>query len=231
MKLKEETRYWKEQINLQKIWAPALLILAGVGCMALATILFFELAEEVWEQEKFAFDHVILDFFQTIEDGRIDIVMKGITETGSFWWITIGSIITILILWWKRRDLTGILFFLLAIGGGGIFIFILKYVFQRPRPSTASEYDGTGFSFPSGHTLGSFIFYGFIVYLIAREKKFFKIRMIAILCLAALALSVGLSRVYLNVHYPSDILAGYAVGLIWLSCCIFSMELIKVYRN
>ncbi len=231
MNLKEEARYWKEQIDLSKVWAPGLLILAGIGLMVAATVLFFELAEDVWEQEKFTFDHVIMDYFQSVESGTLTNIFKIITEAGSVWWITAVSVLTVLFLWLKKRDVLGVIFFILAIAGGGVFIFALKYVFQRERPSLAPEYDGNGFSFPSGHALGSFILYGFIIYLIGREKRFFKTRMLAISLLSLLIISIGLSRVYLHVHYPSDILAGYAVGLIWLICCIFSMEMMKVYRD
>ena len=231
MNLKEEASYWKKQINISKIWAPGLLILAGIGLMITATVLFLELAEDVWEQEKFTFDSVIMDYLQSIENGTLTNVFKIITETGSVWWITAASCFTVLFLWLKKRDVLGVLFFTLAIAGGGIFIFVLKYFFQRERPSLAPEYDGSGYSFPSGHALGSFILYGFIIYLIAREKRFLKWRLFTVSLLALLIISVGLSRVYLQVHFPSDILAGYAVGSIWLICCIFSMEMMKVYRD
>lgn len=231
MNLKEEARYWKEQIDIRKIYAPGLFILSGIGLMIVATVLFLELAEDVWEQEKFTFDHVILDYFQSKVSGTLTTIFKIITETGSVWWITAASILTVLFLWLKKRDVLAVLFFVLAIAGGGIFIFVLKYFFQRERPSLAPEYDGSGYSFPSGHALGSFILYGFIIYLFAREKRFLKSRVIAISLLVILIISVGLSRVYLQVHYPSDILAGYAVGLIWLISCIFSMEMMKVYKD
>ncbi|MGD6775829.1 phosphatase PAP2 family protein [Sutcliffiella horikoshii] len=231
MNLKEEARYWKEQIDFSKVWAPGLLILAGIVLMISATALFLELAEDVWEQEKFTFDHVIMDYFQSIESGTLTNMLRLLTETGSVWWITAASIFTVLFLWLKKRDVLGVLFFILSIGGGGLFIFGLKYFFQRERPTMAPEYDGNGYSFPSGHALGSFILYGFIIYLIGREKRLFKTRMLAIGLLATLVILVGVSRVYLQVHYPSDILAGYAVGLIWLICCIFSMEMMKVYRD
>lgn len=231
MKLKEEARYWREQIDINKVWGPALLILAGIGLMISATVLFLELAEDVWEQEKFTFDHVIMDYFESIESGALTVTLRLITETGSVWWITAASVLTVLFLWLKKRDVLGVVFFILANVGGGLFIFVLKYFFQRERPTLAPEYDGNGYSFPSGHALGSFILYGFIIYLIGREKRFFKTRMLAIFLLSILIISVGLSRVYLQVHYPSDILAGYAVGLIWLICCIFSMEMMKVFRN
>ncbi|WP_404449444.1 phosphatase PAP2 family protein [Sutcliffiella horikoshii] len=231
MNLKEEARYWKEQIDFSKVWAPGLLILAGIVLMISATALFLELAEDVWEQEKFTFDHVIMDYFESIESGALTVTLRLITETGSVWWITAASVLTVLFLWLKKRDVLGVVFFILANLGGALFIFVLKYFFQRERPTLAPEYDGNGYSFPSGHALGSFILYGFIIYLIGREKRFFETRMVAICLLSILIISVGLSRVYLQVHYPSDILAGYAVGLIWLICCIFSMEMMKVFRD
>ncbi|NLP50812.1 phosphatase PAP2 family protein [Bacillus sp. RO1] len=231
MNVKEEAHYWKEQIDLKKIWAPALLILMGIVLMITATALFLELAEDVWEQEKLTFDHIIMNYFQSVESGTLTNTLRILTETGSIWWISAASVITVLFLWLKKRDVHGVVFFILAIAGGGIFIFVLKYFFQRERPTLAPEYDGYGYSFPSGHALGSFILYGFIIYLIGREKRFFKTRMFAIGLLSVLILSIGFSRVYLQVHYPSDILAGYAVGMIWLICCIFSMEMMKVYRD
>ncbi|WP_223700609.1 phosphatase PAP2 family protein [Sutcliffiella deserti] len=222
---------WLRAGYIKEKWLPILLVLLGMGISLMAGVLFLELAEEVWEEETFLFDQVIIDFLHKQDYALIYSKMKVITEAGSVWFLTVVTIITVGVQWFKVKDKWNILFFIVAIGGGGILISVLKYVFQRPRPTLNPAYDGTGFSFPSGHATGSMILYGFLIYFIARGVKLKLSRYFAIISLLVLILLIGISRVYLSVHFPSDILAGFAVGTIWLMFCIFALEFVKIYKS
>lgn len=110
--------------------------------------------------------------------------------------------------------------------GGGLLDWTLKIVIQRPRPSGAAAFlHGESFSFPSGHAMGSLFGYGMLAYLVARFYVHTRrARLTIIVAAAVLIVAIGLSRLYLGVHYFSDVVAGYAAGLVWLLSCISGVE-------
>jgi membrane protein DedA with SNARE-associated domain/membrane-associated phospholipid phosphatase len=110
--------------------------------------------------------------------------------------------------------------------GGGILDWALKLVVHRPRPVGAAAFlHGESFSFPSGHAMGSLFGYGMLAYLLVRFwATTRKARLTIIVVALLLTVSIGLSRLYLGVHYFSDVVAGYAAGLVWLAACISGVE-------
>lgn len=95
-------------------------------------------------------------------------------------------------------------------------MFLLKSSFNRPRPAIPVLTEVSGLSFPSGHALMSFAFYGLLIYVVWHEVKSRMLRWTLIVLLLLLIHIIGFSRVYLRVHYASDVIAGLAVGFIWL---------------
>lgn len=93
---------------------------------------------------------------------------------------------------------------------------ILKLIIARPRPPRLRLVIENGYSFPSGHSMVSFAFYGFLIYLINKNLKNKKIKYPLIILLSLLILLIGISRIYLGVHYVTDVLGGYIIGLIYL---------------
>ena len=85
-----------------------------------------------------------------------------------------------------------------------------------------------GWSFPSGHAMGSLVAYGMLAYLLLRETHLGRHqRMLVIISAALLVLLIGLSRLYLGVHYFSDVIGGYAAGVVWLAACISGLEIVR----
>lgn len=97
-----------------------------------------------------------------------------------------------------------------------LLMFTLKLFFQRARPDLPVIGDVRGYSFPSGHALMSVVFYGLFIHIIWHEVKIKWLRIVLIVFLSLLIVLIAFSRVYLRVHYASDVIAGIAVGFIWL---------------
>ncbi len=193
-----------------------------LGCLCLLA-LFGWLSQEILEKEVFSFDTTILWWLHRHSNATIDNMMLGITNLGNPEFVVV--LVTIcfsLLLWYKRYWAAQILF--LTCLGAVILNQGLKLVFVRPRPQLWPHLivEHT-YSYPSGHALGSAVLYGFLAVLLAREYPRYRmgIYSIAILLVAA----IGLSRLFLGVHYPTDIIAGYAVGIPWLSACIKLLQI------
>lgn len=129
----------------------------------------------------------------------------------------------------KRKSLSLDIF---AIGvTSTIVMFTLKWIFQRERPLEPLLEAVPGFSFPSGHSFSSFTFFGLLVYLIADNKIMSRAVkwVLSILCLLTAA-TIALSRVYLKVHYPSDVIAGFFLCVTWLSVSFWVLHLVRGKR-
>lgn len=92
----------------------------------------------------------------------------------------------------------------------------LKHIIMRPRPEFIHLVEEFGFSFPSGHSMAAFGFYGYFIYLISKSNLNKKVKLLLIILLSTLILSIGLSRIYLGVHYLSDVIAGFIISFGYL---------------
>ena len=121
---------------------------------------------------------------------------------------------------------------LAAFAGGGLLDEVLKLVIRRPRPPYAAAFlPHESWSFPSGHAMGSLIGYGMLAYVLAVlwiHRR--SVRISVVLGATLLIVAIGLSRLYLGVHYFSDVVGGYAAGLLWLSACISGLEVARRWR-
>jgi membrane-associated phospholipid phosphatase len=196
-------------LRKQGIWLIIYLVILGVVTW---------LCTEVWEKEAFGFDRSCLLWIHQFANPQIDHLMLFITSLGNPEIVITVFISTIAWLGMKRRYTDGIRFTVVC--AGGILINqVMKLFFAKPRPELwkhlISEYS---FSFPSGHAVGSMVVYGFIAYILARELPSYRKYIYAIA--STLILAIGFSRLYLGVHYPTDIIAGYGVGILWLTTCL-----------
>lgn len=147
---------------------------------------------------------------------------SSITVLGNWQTIIVLSLL-ILVYFWIFKKKKYILPFLVTIIGSEVANFTAKLIFHRPRPSLAF-YKESFFSFPSGHSTIAISFYGFIVYLIWRGTSNSKYRFSAIVLGILVALGIGISRIYLEVHFLSDVIAGYLLGFLWLGIGIAISE-------
>ena len=159
---------------------------------------------------------------QSFSNDFLTTIMQGI----SFIFNTLGSLVIIaaigLLVWWRTGWREAVLILV-----GGIFSAtssLFKAIIDRPRPSVDlvnvfSQAETT--SFPSGHSFFAFIFFGFVAYLTAARLQNKSLRIIILTILAALILLVGISRVYLGAHWPSDVIGGYLTGGVFLTILIW----------
>lgn len=138
--------------------------------------------------------------------------MHLITSLGSTWVIVVLGLIIFWIIWKKESRKRAWLFFI-TIAGGALINNILKIIIKRPRPTLME----TGYSFPSGHTMNATIFYLAVAFILCRHIKSQKIRRLVILGTLLLIFLIGFSRVYLGVHYLSDVLGGFLLGIGYLA--------------
>lgn len=190
-------------------------------------ICFLGIAEDVLEDQIFNIDISFYNFLsEHVISDTLTPIIKIITNFGGIVCLVVLAILSFIFIKNKKIGLA-------IIGNLGISALlnnILKMILQRPRPTGYRLIEETGYSFPSGHSMASMAFYGFFIYLVYKnvKNKYIKWGLIAVLSL--LIVLIGLSRVYLGVHYLSDVLGGFLVTISYL---IIYVHLIKnlIYEN
>ena len=176
------------------------------------------LCTEVWEKEAFSLDRSFLLWLHQFANPQLDRVMLFFTALGDPPTVVTIFLITSVWLLLKRRYSDEIRFAIVC-AGGVIINQEMKLFFAKPRPELWPRLiTDLTFSFPSGHAVGSMVVYGFLAYILAKELQSYRLYIYAIASIFIVA--IGLSRLYLGVHYPTDIIAGYGVGFLWLTTCL-----------
>lgn len=212
-------------------------IAAAFACVAGILFLFVQLAGEVVEGDTTAFDHTVMlalrnpaDLSDPVGPVWMEEGMRDITALGGTLVLTLITLLVVVYLVIVRERRTA-MFVAVSVAGGSAVGNLLKAGFHRPRPDLV-PHDVAVYtlSFPSSHAMMSAIVYLTLGILLARQegRTALKIYLIAIAVL--LTLLVGVSRVYLGVHWPTDVLAGWAIGLAWALMCWVAMLLLQRKR-
>lgn len=199
-------------------------VFRGFLLIALLILLFGQLAEDVVSHETGQFDQLLTGLVRHYTNTAMTQVMKTVTSLDSpvvLVVIVILAVAALLLLHRPRREPV-----LLAATTTGSWLLneLLKWSFHRPRPDVNWLVQATGYSFPSGHSMVSIAFYGALAYLLWNWLPYPGLRRLTAGLCALLVLSIGISRIYLGVHYPSDVLAGFIAGGCWLTACILACE-------
>jgi len=194
----------------------------GAGLSAGALALFFHIADDIRESDGvWRFDHDGLKMALELRNPHRTALMKFVSALARPDVMTGIGFASLLVAWRSRVHRPKAILLAVALTGGGGIIGIIKHRFERARPTLieALAKEGT-FSFPSGHAFISLCFYGILAnwWMRTRPSRL-ESGVIAISSGGFIAL-VGASRVYLGVHYPSDVLAGYAASVPWLTACL-----------
>ena len=190
--------------------------------LAVLVFIFAFVVHELFDDKLTGFDENVHSFIISFESSFLTETFKTITFLSSPIFLILLSIILFFIFKNKKYGLLSFcnLVFIVLLNQG------LKLLFERPRPIEWMLIEESGYSFPSGHAMVSAAFYGILIYLIWQTNIDKKYKIIWTVILSILILLIGLSRIYLGVHYASDIIAGFTISL---SYVIISTTLINFY--
>ena len=176
-------------------------------------IIFAAIVEDVFDQEIMTADVMGYKFISKylISDVLTPFAII-ITNLGSAITLITTTVILLIFVKDKKIGLTVSLNLIIV----SILNVIFKNIVQRPRPTEYRLIDETGYSFPSGHSMISMAFYGFLIYLIYKYIENKKLKILLISILSILILLIGTSRIYLGVHYTSDVIAGFTISISYL---------------
>lgn len=214
--------------------APVLLLLV----LALGSFAFFAIADEVAEGEIRAFDESVLLSMRNPADPTdplgppwLEEIALEVTAVGGYPLIVLSlAVVTGLLI--VTRRFGAAFYAVFSVGSGALVSHFLKTFYDRPRPDIVAHLDVIHTaSFPSGHAMVTTVAYLTLAALVMRFFADWRVRAY-VLCVAVLiALVVGVSRVYLGVHWPSDVAAGWALGAAWASLTWLAVTLLALYRN
>ena len=197
---------------------------AAFAILVLAASGFSELVEELREGPDVLgrLDDAYAGALRSAVGGGTRAVFGVLTHLGDTLTLSTLTVIGVLFLW-RRGDRLLAFGSALAMSVQGLLILALKAVFERVRPLHAGEPLASGWSFPSGHTVGATVFYGLVAYAVFRTAPR-AWHLPTVLAAPALVWSVGVSRVVLGMHHPSDVAAGFTVGALWLVVVALAFE-------
>jgi undecaprenyl-diphosphatase len=208
-------------------------LLAAIGFAAASLVLFGQLTDEVLEGETHAFDEAVLLALRSpgnpsdpLGPPWLESMVRDITALGSLGVLTVVSLAAVgfLVLQGKRHLAVLVV---IAVGGGMLVSTLTKLGFDRPRPDLVPPATRVyTASFPSGHAMMAAVTYLTLGALLARAQPHLRLKLYLIGIAAALTVLVGLSRIYLGVHWPTDVLAGWTLGAAWaLGCWAIALRL------
>lgn len=196
-----------------------------------ALVAFTIIAYRIFNLENESFDFFVFDKVNTIVSLSTTRFMQFITFFGNHNFLVPANLLLILyFLFVKKHRWYSIKVPVIAIGGL-LLMTLLKQLFNRPRPLIPLLEPVKGLSFPSGHALMSMSFYGLLIFLVWENisNPFWK--WISTVFLLLVILLIGFSRIYLRLHYFSDVMAGFAAGIIWLSLSIWALRKMEQYSR
>jgi membrane-associated phospholipid phosphatase len=207
-------------------------IIIGAATLVAASWIFGGIAEDVVAGDPITeVDLRVAHWLHKHSVHGLTVVMIWISNAHSAPAIVLVTVLIGAFLVWKR-DRYGLLELLLIIPGGMLVNVLTKHAFHRTRP----QFDDpillmSGYSFPSGHATAAVLIYGLLAAVIVPRAQTWRLRVFAILCAVGIVLLVGFSRMYLGVHYLTDVLAGYAEAIAWLALCLTAVSAMRERRH
>jgi undecaprenyl-diphosphatase len=191
-------------------------------------VTFGSIASSIGNQPMGPFDTPIIEVVQGWETSGLTAVMKIFTWVGTGYGVTPIAMLMFTFLYFGLRHRQQAWLLIGTVAGSIILNSVLKHVFKRERPEIYRIANASGFSFPSGHAMMALTLYGIIAFIFWHHVKRTGNRILLVLFAAFMILMIGTSRIYLGVHYPSDIVGGYAASGFWV---IIAIVIYNYFQN
>ena len=219
--------------GVKRFWAALALLSVEMVIVVLLFVVAFSgflyIARRIFILNETELDNSVFAFLQNHVSERNNDVMMFFTFLGKHDFLIPANLVLIAyFLFIRKHKWHSIKIPAIALSSLGL-MFLLKNFFNRPRPDIPLLFEAEGLSFPSGHALMSVTFYGLLVYIVYRNIKHVSLRWLMISLLILLIVIIGFSRIYLRVHYASDVIAGFCVGFLWLAFCVWMLNRMEKY--
>ncbi|MGQ0813746.1 MAG: phosphatase PAP2 family protein [Gemmatimonadota bacterium] len=211
--------------------ALAAFLTLGFFVAVAAIAIFAALASAVREGITQKFDEAALRWLAEHRSAGVDLVMLEITTLGTGVVLIVIVLVASLFLWLTHHRWS-VYVLLLGVLGAKLFNTLLKGSFARARPSVVESItDVHSASFPSGHAMSSIVVYGSVAYLVSRLESSQRLRRTTWFLVVLIVIAIGASRMYLGVHYPSDVIGGYLAGLAWIALVASALAAINYFAD
>ncbi|WP_187263049.1 phosphatase PAP2 family protein [Pontibacter beigongshangensis] len=206
-------------------------LLLAWGLFLVCVILFLYISKQVVEGGNLNFDTAAFNFASSITTAGFTSFIEFITFFGSRQFLTPAALLLIAyFLFVRKHHWYSLKVPVVALGSITLNV-VLKYLFDRPRPAMPHLVEASGLSFPSGHSMVAASFYGLLIYLAWKhvEPPVWRYSLVAILTF--LIFMIGFSRIYLHVHYATDVMAGFAAGFMWVIIGLWTLRKIERFSR
>lgn len=217
-------KFYKKVVAASTLFTVELLIVWGLFLVCI--IAFLYVSSMVLEGGKIAFDEAAFSFAKDISNPMLSQFIKFITFFASRQFLTPAALILVAyFLFIRKHRWYSLKVPVVALGSITLNV-VLKFFFDRPRPITPLV-EASGLSFPSGHSMVAASFYGLLIYLVWHNVQDKLVRNTVIILLTIFVVLIGFSRIYLRVHYATDVVAGFAAGFLWVVIGIWTLRRIE----
>ncbi|TZF81499.1 phosphatase PAP2 family protein [Pedobacter sp. BS3] len=205
--------------------------LIALTLVILALVAFLAIVQYVFVDQAQYFDDAAFGYVRSLVSNRNTSLMLFLSFLGNYQFlITANILLTLYYLFIKKHRWYSIKVPVIALTSV-ILMFLLKFMFSRQRPLIPLLEPAHGLSFPSGHAMSSVTFYGLLIHICWHTVSSGYKRTLIIIALLLLILSIGFSRIYLRVHYASDVLAGFCTGTLWLVISLAILQKLEKYSK
>lgn len=225
-------RFLRERLHLRGEELPYYITI-GIALIVfgLALNTFIELTDELAENELGEFDDAVSAYVVSFRSDTLTPYFRFMTDVGDRFAYIVITIALGAYLFFRHKNWQYIAQTVLVLILSTLTNILLKSMINRQRPAHEHLVEVNTLSFPSGHSMSAMAFYGFLAYLAIVSKIPVGLKIILVVLLVTTIFSIGISRIYLGVHFPSDVAAGFIGGLIWVTFCIVVFNLFSMLRK
>lgn len=203
--------------------------LAAIAAFLIIVYILWQITDEIVIEKKTGFDQKVFETLAGYTTAGTTDLMLILTFFGSALFILPAYfLLAAIVYYFKRNRFLSVVIIVIGLLSR-LLLFLIKNIFRRERPLEPLSEEVHGFSYPSGHSFSSFAFYGLVAFLIWKTNLNTVWKWILSVLLVLFAASIAVSRVYLHVHYASDVIAGFCLSLIWLSVSLWIIQ--KAYKK